>query len=95
MSPEQVVRSALWALTSTLTIVVSFVWAQVDGTDPTTVLLGAAGLVGLVGLVWRLVSDYRQTSELIDDYQTALRDERAENHILREQIRQNRQEPPA
>ena len=95
MSPEQVVRSALWALTSTLTIVISFVWAQIDGTDPTTVLLGAAGLVGLVGLVWRLVSDYRQTSELIDDYQTALRDERAENHILREQIRQNRQEPPA
>jgi len=95
VSPEQVVRSALWALTSTLTIVVSFVWAQIDGTDPTTVLLGAAGLVGLVGLVWRLVSDYRQTSELIDDYQTALRDERAENHILREQIRQNRQEPPA
>ena len=95
MSPEQVVRSALWALTSTLTIIISFVWAQIDGTDPTTVLLGAAGLVGLVGLVWRLVSDYRQTSELIDDYQTALRDERAENHILREQIRQNRQEPPA
>ena len=95
MSPEQVVRSALWALTSTLTIIISFVWAQIDGTDPTTVLLGAAGLVGLVGLVWRLVSDYRQTSELIDDYQTALREERAENHILREQIRQNRQEPPA
>ena len=95
MSPEQVVRSALWALTSTLTIIISFVWAQIDGTDPTTVLLGAAGLVGLVGLVWRLVSDYRQTSELIDDYQTALRDERAENHILREQIRQSRQEPPA
>ena len=93
MSPEQVVRSALWALTSTLTIIISFVWAQIDGTDPTTVLLGAAGLVGLVGLVWRLVSDYRQTSELIDDYQTALREERAENHILREQIRQNRQDP--
>lgn len=93
MSPEQVIRAALWALTSTLTIVASFIWAQVDGTDPTTVLLGAAGLVGLVGLVWRLVSDYRQTSELIDDYAAALKDERAENHILREQIRQNRQDP--
>lgn len=90
MSPEQVVRSALWALTSTLTIVVSFVWAQIDGTDPTTVLLGAAGLVGLVGLVWRLVSDYRQTSELIDDYQAALRDERAENQRLRDQLRTKR-----
>ena len=93
MSPEQVIRAALWALTSTLTIVVSFVWAQVDGTDPTTVLFGAAGLVGLVGLVWRLVSDYRQTSELIDDYAAALKDERAENHIFREQIRQNHQNP--
>ena len=35
MSPEQVIRAALWALTSTLTIVASFIWAQVDGTDPT------------------------------------------------------------
>ena len=92
MSPEQVIRAALWALTSTLTIVVSFVWAQVDGADATTVLLGAAGLVGLVGLIWRLVSDYRQTSELIDDYQHALKDERAENQMLRDQIRNNRRD---
>lgn len=92
MSPEQVIRAALWALTSTLTIVASFVWAQVDGTDPTTVLLGAAGLVGLVGLIWRLVSDYRQTSELIDDYQHALKDERSENQMLRDQIRNNRRD---
>lgn len=92
MSPEQVIRAALWALTSTLTIVASFVWAQVDGTDPTTVLFGAAGLVGLVGLIWRLVSDYRQTSELIDDYQHALKDERAENQMLRDQIRNNRRD---
>lgn len=93
MTPEQVFRSALWALTSTASILISFVWAQVEGTDPTTVLLGAAGLVGLVGLVWRLVSDYRQTSELIDQYQESLRDERAENQLLRGQIRQNRQDP--
>ena len=92
MSPEQVIRAALWALTSTLTIVASFIWAQVDGTDPTTVLFGAAGLVGLVGLIWRLVSDYRQTSELIDDYQHALKDERAENQMLRDQIRNNRRD---
>ncbi len=91
MSPEQVMRAGLWALTSSLTIVASFVWAQVDGTDATTVFLGAAGLVGLVGLVWRLVSDYRQTSELIDQYQESLRDERAENQLLRDQIRQNRE----
>jgi len=92
VSPEQVIRAALWALTSTLTIVASFVWAQVDSTDPTTVLLGAAGLVGLVGLIWRLVSDYRQTSELIDEYQHALKDERAENQMLRDQIRNNRRD---
>jgi hypothetical protein len=93
VSPEQVVRAALWALTSTATIIASFIYAQVEGTDITTIVLGGAGLVGLVGLVWRLVSDYHQTSELIDDYAAALKDERAENHILREQIRQNRQDP--
>ena len=43
--------------------------------------------------MWWLLADYRQTSELIDDYAAALKDERAENHILREQIRQNRQDP--
>jgi hypothetical protein len=42
--------------------------------------------------VWRLVSDYRQTSELIDDYQHALKDERAENQMLRDQIRNNRRD---
>ena len=93
MSPEQVIRATVWAVASVAGIVVSFAWAQLEGTDPTTVMLGAAGLVGLVGLIWRLVSDYRQTSELIDEYAAALKDERAENHILREQIRQNRQDP--
>lgn len=93
MSPEQVVRAALWAVVSTAGIVASFVWAQIDGTDPTTIALGAAGVVGLVGLIWRLVTDYRATSELIDDYRGALSDERAENQMLRDQIRQNREQP--
>lgn len=94
MSPEQVLRATAWALASVFSIVASFVWAQIDGTEPTTVLLGAAGLVGLVGLIWRLVSDYRQTSELIDDYRerlgdehTSLLSEREENRKLREENR--------
>lgn len=92
MNVDQMIRAILWAISSTSAIIASFVWGQIDGTDPTTVLLGAAGLVGLVGLIWRLVSDYRQTSELIDDYQAALKDERAENQMLREQIRNNRKD---
>lgn len=90
MSPEQVIRAFVWAMVSTAGIVGSFVWAQVDGTDPATILVGAVGLCGLVGLIWRLVTDYRQTSELINDYRTALDDERHENHRLREQLRDNR-----
>jgi hypothetical protein len=93
MNVEQMIRAVLWAVTSVTAIIASFAWGQIQGTDPTTVLLGAAGLVGLVGLIWRLVSDYRQTSELIDDYQHALKDERAENQMLRDQIRNNRQDP--
>lgn len=83
MTPDQVIRAAVRAVSSTLGIVASFIAAQANGTDPTTVLLGAAGLVGLVGLVWKLVVDYRATSELIDDYRDALEAEREENRRLR------------
>lgn len=87
------IRAVLLAAASVASILASFLWGQIEGTDTTTVLLGAAGLVGLVGLIWRLVSDYRASSELIDDYQAALKDERAENQMLRDQIRQRRDEP--
>ena len=80
MTPDQVIRAAAWAVSSTLGVVASFIAAQANGTDPTTVLLGAAGLVGLV---WKLVVDYRATSELIDDYRDALEAEREENRRLR------------
>lgn len=90
---EQVVRAALWALASVAGIVVSFVSAQVNGTDPTTILLGAAGLVGLVGLIWKLVGDYRSTSELIDDYRASLEAERNENRALRVEIDALRNRP--
>lgn len=90
MSPDQVIRAALWTVTSVAGIVGSFVWAQIDGSEPATLWLGAAGLVSLVGLVIKLVSDYRATSELIDDYRTALDDERTENHRLRGQLNDRR-----
>lgn len=95
VTPEQVVRAVLWCVVSTTAIVASFVWAQVEATDPTTIALGVGGIVGLVGLVWKLVTDYRSTSELIDDYQAALRDERDENRHLREEIKgmSHRKEP--
>jgi hypothetical protein len=94
MNAEHMIRAVLWAVVSVASIIASFAWGQIEGTDATTVLLGAAGLVGLVGLIWRLVSDYRASSELIDDYQHALKDERAENQMLRDQIRNNRMDNP-
>lgn len=92
MSPEQVIRATVWAVASVAGIVVSFAWAQLDGTDPTTVMLGAAGLVGLVGLIWRLVSDSKATTDLIDQVQESLSAERDENQRLRDQL--NRKDMP-
>ena len=86
MPLEQVFRACLWAVASTTGIVASFVLGQVQGSEPTNILLGAAGLVGLVGLVWKLVVDYRASSELIDDYRESLEAERAENRRLREEL---------
>ena len=93
MTSEEVVNVIVWAVTSTCAVIASFVWGQVEGTDATTVLLGAAGLTGLVALLYRLASDYRNSSKLIDQYQESLKDERAENQILRDQIRQHRGDP--
>ena len=86
MSPEQVIRATVWTVASVAGIVVSFAWAQLDGTDPTTVMLGAAGLVGLVGLIWRLVSDHKATTDLIDQVQESLSAERDENQRLRDRL---------
>ena len=92
MTPDQVIKAITWAVASTFSIVFSFIWAQAQGTEPTTILLGAAGLIGLVGLIWRLVSDYRQTSELIDDYRERLGDEHASLTAEREENRRLREE---
>ena len=92
MSPEQVIRATVWTVASVAGIVVSFAWAQLDGTDPTTVMLGAAGLVGLVGLIWRLVYDHKATTDLIDQVQESLSAERYENQRLRDQL--NRKDTP-
>lgn len=92
MTPEQVMRAALWVIVSVTSIVGSFVWAQVAGSDPATIALGAAGLVGLVGLIWRLVSSNKATTDLIDQVQESLAAEREENQKLREQLRKRRGE---
>ena len=89
---DELIRAAVWAMTSTAAIIVSFVYGQVQGTDPTTVLLGAGGLIGLVALLWRLANDWRQSSSLIDTYQEALKSEREENQILRDQIRRTKKD---
>lgn len=78
----------MWAVASAAGILLSAVMGvadQASSTDPMTLLLGGAGLVGLCGLVWKLVVDYRATSELIDDYREALEAERAENRRLRDE----------
>lgn len=93
MSPEQVIRAGLWAVASVSSIIGSFVWAQVAGTDASTILLGGTGVLALCGLVWKLLVDYRATSELIDDYREALDDERQENHRLRDQLRDRKDTP--
>jgi hypothetical protein len=57
-----------------------------------TVFASFISLIGLVALLWRLANDWRQSSSLIDTYQEALKSERAENQILRDQIRRTKKD---
>jgi len=97
MSADQAVRAVLWAFVSTTAVVGSYLWTQIDGLTVPTVISGAVGLLGLVALIWKLVVDYRATSDLIDDYReakaadaSALGEERAENRRLRDELSRHR-----
>jgi hypothetical protein len=90
---DELVRAGMWAVATVSAVIVSMVALASDAAEAVgaasigTALLGTGGLVGLVALMWKLATDYRSSSHLLDTYRDMLDSERSELTRLREELR--------